>query len=78
MLRLLRHCCETFRKLDESPWRNWNNGNGINASDLAKNLGPYGIRPRGVRIGNATPRGYRLADFTDAWRRYANTEQENT
>ena len=30
----------------------------------------YGIKPKVIRVGGATPRGYRKEDFTDAWLRY--------
>ena len=33
-------------------------------------LKPYGIRPRGLRIDDRTPKKYRAADFADAWTRY--------
>jgi hypothetical protein len=33
-------------------------------------LRPYGIKPKVIRIGGATPRGYRREDFEDAWVRY--------
>jgi hypothetical protein len=37
---------------------------------LSHRLRPYGIAPRTLRIGNATPKGYRRADLHDAWQRY--------
>ena len=37
---------------------------------LARFLKPYGIRPRTVRIGAATAKGYHREDLMDAWRRY--------
>jgi hypothetical protein len=56
-------------RLDESPWADIK-GKELNDRELAKLLRPYGMRPIVVRIGTATPRGYRRADFVDAWRRY--------
>jgi hypothetical protein len=55
--------------LDESPWAEIR-GKELNDRELAKLLRPYGIRPSVVRIGTATPRGYRAVDFVDAWKRY--------
>ena len=37
---------------------------------LAARLRDYGIKPKTIRTGDATPRGYWREDFEDAWRRY--------
>jgi hypothetical protein len=58
-----------LRGLDESPWCDWR-GHPLTARELAGLLKPYGAAPRVVRIGDATPRGYRAEDLADAWRRY--------
>jgi Protein of unknown function (DUF3631) len=34
---------------------------------FASRLRKYEIRPKTVRIGDHTPRGYERADFSDAW-----------
>ena len=34
---------------------------------LAHQLKPFGIRPQVMRLGDRTPRGYRLSDFEDAF-----------
>jgi hypothetical protein len=56
--------------LDEAPWGGWNHGAGIGARDLANLLKPYGIKPKTVRIGADTAKGYRRADLADEWARY--------
>jgi len=56
-------------KVDESPWGDVD-GKPINAYGLSERLRPYGIRPRVVRIGESTPRGYRRADLHESWTRY--------
>ncbi|SIT53158.1 conserved hypothetical protein [Mesorhizobium prunaredense] len=61
---LLRLC-----NLDESPWSDIR-GKPIDDRHLAQKLRPYGIKPKVVRIGTATPRGYHRTDFIDAWKRY--------
>ncbi|RUU84046.1 DUF3631 domain-containing protein, partial [Mesorhizobium sp. M7A.F.Ca.MR.176.00.0.0] len=61
---LLRLC-----NLDESPWADIR-GKPIDDRHLAQKLRPYGIKPKVVRIGTATPRGYHRSDFIDAWKRY--------
>src|SRR5262249_10274874 len=37
---------------------------------LANLLRPFGVRSKNVRVGVETPKGYRLADLSDAFRRY--------
>jgi hypothetical protein len=41
------------------------------ARPRARMLKPYGIKPEKLRVGDHTFRGYRRADFKDAWMRYA-------
>ncbi len=57
------------------PWTSgasgaWSDGRGVNPSGLAKYLRPYGITSAVIRVGDATPRGYRRDDFREAWERY--------
>lgn len=58
-----------LQRLDESPWAELN-GRALSDRGLAAHLKRYDIRPRVVRIGTATPRGYHRSDFIDAWSRY--------
>lgn len=53
-------------QLEESQWGDWQ----ITARKLAKWLKAYGIKSRGIRVGDQTPKGYRREDFVDAWSRY--------
>lgn len=55
-----------LRGLEESPWDKFE----LQQRDLAWRLKPYGVRPDRVRIGDRQVRGYRLADFSDAFHRY--------
>ena len=56
-------------EMAEAPWSDWF-GKQITARQLAKWLNPYGIKSRGIRLGDQTPKGYRREDFIDAWSRY--------
>jgi Protein of unknown function (DUF3631) len=56
-------------RLDESPWEDLR-GKRLDARALATLLRPYAIKPKVIRLGDATPRGYDRADFHDAWHRY--------
>ena len=55
--------------LDEAPWADIK-GKELNDRTLASKLRQYEIRPKVLRIGAATLRGYRREDFVDAWQRY--------
>jgi Protein of unknown function (DUF3631) len=55
---------------EEAPWGSLG-GEPLDARDLAGMLKPYGIKPGKLRVGDHTPRGYRRANFEDAWTRYA-------
>lgn len=53
----------------ESPWADIR-GKPLNDRGLASRLRHYGIKPKVIRIGESTPRGYARGDLVDAWRRY--------
>ena len=55
--------------MEHRPWADWK-GKAITQAALARLLKPFGIEPKGVRIGEATPKGYDRAWFSDAWTRY--------
>jgi hypothetical protein len=42
----------------------------LNARGLARQLRPFGIAPRTIRIGGTTIKGYHRGDFEDAWARH--------
>lgn len=56
-------------ELKDHPWCEWK-GKPLSQNGLACMLKPYGIKPKGIRYNNFTPRGYELAQFTDAFDRY--------
>ena len=55
--------------LPEAPWGDLR-GKPITDLGLARRLRHYRIRPVLLRIGTVVARGYRRADFLDAWERY--------
>jgi hypothetical protein len=61
---------ESLIALEERPWGDWRRGSPMTTRSLAKLLRPFGIRPRTVRLGDSTLKGYRVDQFRDAWRRY--------
>jgi hypothetical protein len=56
--------------IEHRPWPEWKKGGPMTANQLARLLKPFGVRPRGIRLGDTTPRGYRREDFADAFTRY--------
>lgn len=62
---ILRRLCE----LPESAWADIY-GKPLNQRGLATKLRQYGVKPKVVRIGDNTARGYLAADLHDAWARY--------
>jgi hypothetical protein len=60
-----------LHKLDEAPWAEVIGGKPLNARGLAQRLHQYGIKSQTVRLATTTTaKGYRRADFADAWARY--------
>jgi hypothetical protein len=61
---------ESLQAAEEAPWGSLR-GAPLGARGLARMLKPYGVKPEKLREGDHTFRGYRRADFEDAWMRYA-------
>jgi Protein of unknown function (DUF3631) len=55
--------------LNEAPWNDLK-GKPLNDRGLAHRLRQYGVKPQTIRLGDATPRGYKREDLFDAWARY--------
>jgi putative DNA primase/helicase len=56
--------------MDDRPWRELRHGKPINARGLARMLEPFGVRPKTIRMGERTPKGYVRTELTDAFTRY--------
>jgi len=63
--------------LDDSPWHDLK-GKPLDSRGLSWRLKQYGIKPRTIRAGLATPKGYRREDLHDAWARYLPEEKKET
>lgn len=63
---------DELKGLEGSGWDTWYD-KGLSSFGLGKMLKPYGIESMSVRagVGNVVGRGYRRADFVEAWNRYA-------
>ena len=55
---------------EDAPWPGFNEGDGIEAKDLARMLKRHGIAPKSIWVGGRSTRGYRRQDFLDEWSRY--------
>lgn len=56
-------------EIEEAPWGDLK-GKPLDERGLANRLRAYGIKPKTIRIGDTTPKGYKGSDLFDAWRRY--------
>ncbi|GAG20368.1 unnamed protein product, partial [marine sediment metagenome] len=56
--------------LEDRPWPEYRQGKPLSKVQLANLLKKFRIKPRDVRIGNETKRGYLLEDCQDAFMRY--------
>jgi hypothetical protein len=54
----------------EKPWLEWSRGKAITEKGVAGLLHEYRIKSRTVGPKGHTAKGYRRAEFTDAWKRY--------
>jgi hypothetical protein len=66
---------DALNGMEEAPWGDLG-GRGLDARRLARMLRPYGVRPRKLRLGETTIRGYDSGDLQDAWSRYTPGEAE--
>jgi putative DNA primase/helicase len=66
---------EALIAIEGRPWAEWKAGKPITANGLARLLAPFAIKPGTIRTGGATPKGYQLAQFEDAFARYLPGEE---
>lgn len=55
--------------IDEAPWGDLR-GKALDARGLARRLAKYDVKPKTVRIGDRTSKGYARDDLADPWARY--------
>jgi hypothetical protein len=60
---------EALNRLDDAPWADLR-GKPLDARGLARRLRPYDVRPRVIKVGDTTFRGYVREELHDAWQRY--------
>jgi Protein of unknown function (DUF3631) len=70
--------CAALNADDELPFGDYRKGEGIHARGLSKVLKPYGIKPKTIRTGDKTPKGYTRAQLIGVWSRYATEPEDPT
>jgi hypothetical protein len=60
---------QRLNALDDAPWGDLKGGL-LNDRGLAKFLRQYDVKPRTIRVGESTAKGYRREDLHDPWSRY--------
>lgn len=55
--------------MEEAPWGDLR-GKPLDARGLSTKLRPYNVKPKTVRLGEQTAKGYESSDLFDAWQRY--------
>jgi putative DNA primase/helicase len=61
---------EDLKALEDRSWAEWKTGKPITARQVANLLKKFGIKPKTIRVGTTTPKGYALEDCQDAFSRY--------
>jgi hypothetical protein len=56
--------------MEPRPWAEISRGRPITDRLVARLLGRFRVKPRSIRIGEATPKGYLRDDLIDAFSRY--------
>ena len=65
-----KELCEALTSDEEGPWKTCSNGKPITPNLIGKLLRPYGVKPKTIRVGDSTLRGYDKAQLEDAFERY--------
>jgi Protein of unknown function (DUF3631) len=68
---------EALHKLPESPWADIK-GKPLDDRGLAARLRPYEVKPKPLRIGDTTLRGYAREELLEPWRRYLPPRADET
>jgi putative DNA primase/helicase len=68
--RFSRTLVAALNQRRDRPWMQLRKGKEIDEQWLARQLAPYGIRPRTIRFESIVAKGYAEEDFTEAFRRY--------
>lgn len=65
-------------RYEDRPWGDWNGTKPLTERQLARLLKPIHIKPKTIRVGAGTKRGYLRATFGDAFSRYLPHDPQQT
>jgi hypothetical protein len=68
---------QALHAMPEAPWNDLK-GKPLNERGLATRLRQYSIKPKVIRVGDSTPRGYTRDSFHDAWQAYSPPPSDDT
>jgi hypothetical protein len=72
-----RDLLNEIRAREDRPWAEWKHGKPLSASDLARLLKDFGVKPQKIRIGEEVLQGYLRDTFEDVFRRYLPANPEH-
>jgi putative DNA primase/helicase len=67
--------CEGLLAIESSPWGEINRGRPLTPATLARMLRPFKVLASVIRMGDRTPRGYAVAAFAEAFKRYLDDDE---
>jgi hypothetical protein len=65
-----------LKEMEDRPWAEWRRGQPLTKASVAKMLKPFGIKPKELRFGNETRRGYKVGPIRQAKERFVDTMVE--
>jgi putative DNA primase/helicase len=70
--------CDALAKMEGQPWPEWRHGKPMTPTALARQLKPFGVRPKQIMLDGTNKSGWERKDFEDAWNRYLGVESPRT
>lgn len=61
--------------MEERPWAEWRNGKALSAQSVAKQMKPFGIKPRVLKLNGTATRVYQRTEVDAAAARYVNEKR---
>jgi Protein of unknown function (DUF3631) len=59
-----------LKEIETSPWADWSKGKGLSVNGMSRQLKPFGVSPRTIRVEDRTAKGYLRDSLAEAWERY--------